>query len=220
MLPWSLYTSPIIKSLKKFRKSHDLPPLPPIFNIWNERHHYLVPSTPESDYPCHIPSNVTPCGPITLPNAPISKKDPQLFAWLKRGPTVLFNLGSHIVVDDTMAVEIAFGLKILLHRIPGLQVLWKLKTKRERGHGISSAQNPADGFKGTGIKGNSVQAISKEILDGRVGIVEWLGVDPLSAMKTGNVMCSVHNGGSNSFHEALRYTAHSSKLFTSLLTHK
>lgn len=203
MLPWSFHTSPEIKSFKKFRKSHDLPPLPPVFNIWNERHHYIFPSTPETDYPCHIPSNVISCGPITLPEAPISKKDPELFSWLKRGPTVLLNLGSYIAVDDTMADEIAFGLKILLHRIPGLQVLWKLKTKTETENGISSAQTPADRLKGIGIKGDSVHAISEEIANGRVRIVEWLGVDPLAVMKTGNIMCSVHHGGPNSFHEAL-----------------
>lgn len=119
-----------------------------------------------------------------------------------------------------MADEIAFGLKILLHRIPGLQVLWKLKTKTETENGISSAQTPADRLKGIGIKGDSVHAISEEIANGRVRIVEWLGVDPLAVMKTGNIMCSVHHGGPNSFHEALRYATCFCKYFTSILTHE
>jgi hypothetical protein len=202
MLLWSLATSPKVKALKRFRKSQDLPPLPPIFSLWSEKRHFILPSCPESDYPSHVPSNVTACGPITLPEVSVSKLDPELFAWLRRGATVLINLGSEIVVDDIMASEIAFGLKILLHRIPGIQVLWKLKTKG--GHGISSDQNPSNGFKGFGIKGDAVGAISKEIVDGRVRIVEWLSVDPFSVMKTGSIICSIHHGGSTSFHEALR----------------
>lgn len=156
-----------------------------------------MPSIPETDYPIHIPPNVTSCGPITLPSASVAKLDPELFTWLKRGPIVLVNLGSQIVVDDVMASEIAFGLKILLHRIPGLQVLWKLKTKNGRGVDLTN------GFKGVSIKGDATSALSKEIVDGRVRIVEWLKVGPLAVMKTGNVMASIHHGGTNSFHEAL-----------------
>lgn len=194
---WTQSHTSSIKALKKFRAKNDLPPLPATHNIYNSRRHYLVPSIPESDYPISIPSNVSCCGPITLPSASVAKLDPDLYTWLKRGPTVLVNLGSQIVVDDAMAGEIAFGLKILLHRIPGIQVLWKLKTKN--GRGVSRG----NGFNGMAIKGDATSALSKEIVDGRVRIVEWLIIGPLAVMKTGNVMASIHHGGTNSFHEAL-----------------
>ncbi|TVY67503.1 Glycosyltransferase sdnJ, partial [Lachnellula suecica] len=204
---WILITSPAIKALMAWRKARSLPSLPPIFNIWQPQDHFLVPSTPETDFPCYIEPNVTGCGPILLPVPSVSEIDPALQAWLMRGPTVLINLGSHIRMDGPIAREFAAALKTLLDARPDIQVLWKLKTSG--GLSLRDGSNPVpksksdSGFKGTGLEEGSLDAISNEVEAGRVKILEWLSVDPLAVLQSGDVVCSVHHGGSNSFHEAL-----------------
>ncbi|KAH7410788.1 putative UDP-glucoronosyl and UDP-glucosyl transferase [Cadophora sp. MPI-SDFR-AT-0126] len=200
-LLWILVTSLKVRALIRYRKNNQLPSLPPVFNIWRVDNHYLLPSVPETDYPCHIPSNVTPCGPILLPVTSVSDQDPELLMWLQRGQTILINLGSHVRMDDTMAREFSSGLKILLDKKHNVQVLWKLKTSG--GLAVSSHIKSDSGFSGTGLNKESLDSISAEIADGRIRIVEWLSVDPLAILQTGLVACSVHHGGSNSFHEAL-----------------
>lgn len=202
MLLWILVTSPKVKGLMSWRKARQLPKLPPVFNIWQKENHYLVQSVPETDYPCYIPLNVTPCGPILLPVRSVSDHDPELEAWLARGPTVLINLGSHIRMDDDMARQFALGLKIALDKMPDIQVLWKLKTSG--GLAVSSQVKTTSGFQGAGIAQESLEAIKTSMSSGRVKLLEWLTVDPLAVLQSGHVVCSVHHGGSNSFHEALR----------------
>lgn len=200
---WILITSPRVKGLIKWRQSRGLPKLPPVFNIWEKQNEYLVVSVPETEYPCYVPSNVTACGPILLPARSVSEDDPKLQAWLAGAPTVLINLGSHIRMDDEMAQQFALGLKIVLQRMPGIQILWKLKT--HGGLAVSSKSNAASGFSGTSIRKESLEAIEPWISNGSVKILEWLSVDPLAILQSGHVVCSVHHGGSNSFHEALRF---------------
>lgn len=197
---WILITHPKIKELIAFRRSQNLPKLPPPFNIWQPENHYLVPSIPETDFPCYIASNVTSCGPILLPEPRIEDSDPKLLAWLKQGPTVLINLGSHIRMDDSMAQEFAAALRVLLNSRPDVQVLWKLK--RKGGIDIRSS-GKLDLGSGV-VTADSLKAIEREIKSGRVRVEEWLSVDPVAVLQSGCVVCSVHHGGSNSFHEALR----------------
>lgn len=176
-----------------------------MFNIWQKENHYLVPSIPETDFPCYIEPNVTPCGPILLPVPSVSEVDPELQSWLMRGPTVLINLGSHIRMDGSMAREFAASLKVLLDRRPDIQVLWKLKTSGGLALQTVNSKAPLDGgFHGNGLERGSLDAISDELATGRVKVLEWLSVDPLAVLQSGHVVCSVHHGGSNSFHEALR----------------
>ncbi|KAI9744296.1 MAG: hypothetical protein M1818_002448 [Claussenomyces sp. TS43310] len=201
MLLGILVTSPKVKKFMNYRKSQNLPGLPPVYDIWQKENHYLVPSTPETDYPCYIPPNVTGCGPILLPTLPVSKDDPSLQSWLERAPTVLINLGTHIRMSDAMAREFAAGLKIVLDRKPDLQILWKLKTSG--GLAMPSKVKSGSGFQGEGIQKESLAAISAEVSCDRVRIVEWMSVSPLAVLQTGRIVCSVHHGGANSFHEAL-----------------
>jgi hypothetical protein len=44
--------------------------------------------------------------------------------------------------------------------------------------------------------------LGNEIQAGRVRVVDWLTLDPLALLMEGNVMCSVHHGGANSFFES------------------
>lgn len=192
--------------MMEFRKSQNLASLPPAFNIWKKENHYLLPSIPETDFPFKITSNVTPCGPLLLPFQPVAERDPELEAWLRQGPTVLINLGSHITMDGAMAREFSAALKVLLDSQPKVQILWKLKKS-----GRLTLQS-ARMFKEQSTSGNeadrvtaaSLEAISAEIASGRVRVEEWLSVDPVAVLRSGHVICAVHHGGSNSYHETLR----------------
>ncbi|TVY46445.1 Glycosyltransferase sdnJ [Lachnellula occidentalis] len=200
----TLVTSPTVRSLMSWRKAQNLPALPPAFKTWQKENHYLVPSIPETDFPCHLESNVTACGPILLPSSSVSEIDPELQAWLMRGPTVLINLGSHIRMDGSMARQFASTLRHLLDKRPDVQVLWKLKISGAPAfqNGTNSKSNLDGGLGGTDFEG-PLDEISYELATGRVKVLEWLSVDPLAVLQTGRVVCSVHHGGSNSFHEAL-----------------
>jgi hydrogenase maturation factor len=44
--------------------------------------------------------------------------------------------------------------------------------------------------------------LGNEMQAGRLRVVDWLTVDPLALLKEGNVVCSVHHGGANSFYES------------------
>jgi hypothetical protein len=113
----------------------------------------------------------------------LAETNPKLNAWLQQGPTVLINLGSHIVADRHLAAEFAAGIKSLLDRRPDVQVLWKLKTKDDLGEAL--------------------RAINSEIEQSRVWIEPWLPAQPIAILMTGNIVCMVHHGGSNSYHEAI-----------------
>lgn len=61
--------------------------------------------------------NIIPCSPMIHPAAPVTSADPELAAWLARGPTVYINLGTHVLLDEDYAVEMALALKILFETI-------------------------------------------------------------------------------------------------------
>jgi hypothetical protein len=198
-----LVTSSRIKKLRSDRKAQNLPELPPGFKIWEPEKHYILPSAPESEYPCRVPSNVTPCGPILLLVAPVAEIDPELHSWLERGPTVLINLGSLVRMDEAMTREFAAGLKVVLGKRPEVQVLWKIK--KSGGYGILSQGKAKSKSQQAHYVQDPLYELSKDIASGRVRILDWLSVDPLALLQSGHIVCSVHHGGSNSFHEALRY---------------
>lgn len=146
-------------------------------------------STPECEFPLTVPPANRPflCGPILLDAPPVSSVDPELAAWLAKAPTVLICLGSHIVMDDLYAGEMAAGLRTLFDQRPDVQVLWK----------VNRAGLPAE-------LGASVLApVKEEIQQGRLRTVTWLAPDPLALLETGHIVCVVSHGGSNSYHEAV-----------------
>ena len=133
------------------------------------------------------------CGPFVLPvSSTVEETDPELAQWLSagKGRTVLINLGTHAVSDPGMAENLAKGISAAIQheRDQGraIQVLWKLKlgTGMDEVNKILQAE-----------LGNEMQA-------GRLRVVDWLTVDPLALLKEGNVVCSVHHGGANSFYES------------------
>jgi hypothetical protein len=169
--------------LSQYRQACGLPEkIPSMFEGFGDAH-ILLPSTPAIDYDFFVPSHVTPCGPIIRPFESLAETDPKLNAWLQQRPTVLINLGSHIVADQNLAAEFAAGIKMLLDRRPDVQVLWKLKTK----NGL----------------GDALHVIANEIEQKRVWIKPWLPAQPIAILMAGNSVCMVHHGGSNSYHEAI-----------------
>lgn len=185
------------------RKAHGLAELPSSFQIWQPENHYLVPSSPESEYPCRVLSNVTPCGPILLPTASVGEVDPELDSWLQRGPTILINLGSMLRMDEEMTKKFATGLKTVLEQKPEVQVLWKIR--KSGGLPILSRGKKKVDCQQTNEKTDPLDILPDEVSSGRVKVLNWILVEPLALLQSGRIVCSVHHGGSNSFHEALRY---------------
>ncbi|KAL5003448.1 hypothetical protein BDV10DRAFT_190867 [Aspergillus recurvatus] len=150
----------------------------------------LMASRPEIDFPCFVPDCITSCGPILLPCAPIHEECPGLAKWLSGRPTVLVNLGSNVCFNRDQTRRFADGLHMLLDARPDVQVLWKLKPDRK----VEAVDWIPD----------AVKEIFDEVFAGRVRIEEWLPVDPICILQSGQICCMVHHGGANSYNEAIR----------------
>ncbi|KAL2848801.1 hypothetical protein BJY01DRAFT_233777 [Aspergillus pseudoustus] len=150
----------------------------------------LIASRPEIDWPSFIPKHVTMCGPILRSSPSLSEENPDLAKWLSQRPTVLVNLGSNVCFDSSQARKFADGLRMLFDAQPGIQVLWKLKPDYR--------DDVSDWVAG------ALTGILDELLDQRVRIEEWLPVEPICILQSGNICCMVHHGGANSYNEAIR----------------
>lgn len=150
---------------------------------------------PEIDFPCVLPANVFPCGPIVRKAQSVSEADPDLAAWLSKGPTIYVNLGSLCRLNEEQASEIASALKATLDAsvrqkgVGGLQVLWKLSKSGQ--------------YKTQETGGKIYAILAAEIETGLVRIVSWLAPEPTAILQSGHIACSVHHGGANSYNEAI-----------------
>jgi hypothetical protein len=163
---WCLIDLPIMRNIMSFRKSQTLSALPPFFDIWREGNH-----APNVEYPCEIPSNITPCELIIFTETPL-ERDFELLSWLKRGRTLFVNLESNSQMDESRAGEIARGLKVFLDRIPDVQVLWKLKASSGFPLTHKRKKSWSSGSRLSGFTGDSFRSISNKIARERVRIVE------------------------------------------------
>lgn len=124
--------------------------------------------------------------------------DPELAAWLRGGKTVYVNLGTHVLMTEDSAVEMATAVRILLDharsvrwrdkRMDGLRVLWKLNLEK------------GEIGEGSRIKG----ILGRDLESGAVRIVRWIEAEPIAVLAERNVVAAVHHGGANSFLEAAR----------------
>nr|XP_019051253.1 hypothetical protein I302_01702 [Kwoniella bestiolae CBS 10118]OCF30183.1 hypothetical protein I302_01702 [Kwoniella bestiolae CBS 10118] len=142
---------------------------------------FLCVSHPKVEIPGKLPEWLTCCGPILLPVKSLDTFDMELYKWVMKRPTVLIVLGTHYRTSREFAENMLISIRILLEKRKDVQVLWKLQ---KYGH-----------FDLTESLG--------EDRDDRLRIVDWLKPDPLAILKTGNVVCFVNHGGSNSYHEGL-----------------
>ncbi|KAF4440964.1 2-hydroxyacylsphingosine 1-beta-galactosyltransferase [Fusarium acutatum] len=130
-----------------------------------------------------LPPNVTCAGPIILSGPPADQQDPETATWLKKAPTVLINLGSNLAYDESRAEVMAIAIGALLFSTD-YQVLWK--------------------FNKLGDFSDDFLVHLEPYLDNkRLKMPSWLVADPSSLLDTGNIVTSVHHGGSNCYHEAL-----------------
>ncbi|WVR03363.1 hypothetical protein IAU60_000354 [Kwoniella sp. DSM 27419] len=167
------------KALTKARNRAGFPGLIPLFEGNSGITTLCMSTMPEAELPAYRPSWLLCCGPILLPSRPVQETDPELAAWLSRGPTILIGLGTLFVMSEDYAYNMLASIRVVLDIRKDVQVLWKV-----RKHGD---------FKVDGV----------DALDDRLRVVDWLETDPVAILQTGNVICSVNHGGSNSYHEAL-----------------
>ncbi|KAK8011701.1 2-hydroxyacylsphingosine 1-beta-galactosyltransferase [Apiospora arundinis] len=81
------------------------------------------------------------------------------------------------------ASTMAAAIRATLEKQDGVQVLWKV---------VNAAEREAE-----------LKQLSDLVASGRVKIAGWFKVDPVSLLETGDIMASVHHGGSNCYHEAI-----------------
>ncbi|CAG8220785.1 unnamed protein product [Penicillium salamii] len=182
----SLAFCPRLKTLQQARHAHGIPgPNPPI----GISPPTIIPSSPDTDFPCPIPPNITCCGPIIRPCHKLAENNRELSVWLARRPTVLVNMGSAVIWDTQRTAQFAEGIRVLLQRRGWIQVLWKLQTTSAMG---SIEQD-----------GSALKCLRGFVDSGQVKIMAWLP-EPSSILRSGNILCMVHHGGANSFHEAIQ----------------
>ncbi|KAL6856569.1 glycosyltransferase family 1 protein [Trichoderma novae-zelandiae] len=155
----------------------------------------LVSSLPELDYPLKVPAHIIPCGPVVRDCDSLHRTNPKLAEWLGNGQTILVNMGSLVKVSEQQAFEMARALKVVIDRFDQdtekkrLQVLWKLQKKGKYSVFASECM--------------LAHVLGREFSYDRIRVIDWIQVEPLSILRTGHVICSVHHGGANSFNEAI-----------------
>jgi UDP:flavonoid glycosyltransferase YjiC (YdhE family) len=173
-----------IHELTAYRKSHGIQDPVDLLHPIMGTSTMLIASSPEIEYPMVIPSNVLPCGPIVSKPEPLSTVDADLASWLAAAPTVLVNLGSHAEYDSEKVQRFArMVTNVLAHS--DVQILWKLDR--------NTAEFPSDRLSG----------LEHVITHRRLRIVDWIPGDVSSLLDSGRIVCAVHHGGANSFHEPL-----------------
>jgi hypothetical protein len=165
----------------------------------------LVANSPDIDYPFTvIPPQLTSCGPIVRAVPHIGEVDPDLAAWLSRGPTIYVNLGTHHKSNPVEAFEMAKAFKKVLQKNDAqestekpLQIIWKLgRTPDDEGNAPRR-----DSY--TGEWALVTETLREYIKQDRARVTDWLAAEPKSVLESENIVCSVNHGGANSFHESL-----------------
>lgn len=209
-LIWYMVTNPRLRAIKAdMRKSLNEPSLEVVDNVSSVNNgldgveKVFIGGRAEVDFPqldlVNPPKaymdKIVACGPILRPIVPI---DGELASWLRRGPVVFIALGSHCLVSEEEAVDMARSLKTLLDEAKrrgtkdGLQVLWKLQKDVARSPNLEVGPGSA-----------VYEILGKEMEQDRVRIVKWLTSEPNSILNTGDVVCAIDHGGANSYYEAL-----------------
>lgn len=173
---YSLLASPNVRAVRVMRNAWGVHCLP-----LSQLPFHIIPSVPAMEYPHTPPANAILAGPIVVPTPPLtSADDHDLSAFLARGRTALFNMGSLFVftLADVAAAADAFieARRRLLPR-GGLQVLWKIP------HATSFAALLNDKLLGEDRES--------------VRIEEWIGPPALAVLRHPNVVVSIHHGGAS-----------------------
>jgi hypothetical protein len=190
---WSVISclwNPRIKALDAARRAYGIQGVLPSFTPWVKDIPHICPSLPEIDLPLVIPSNAHFTGPILLATTPVAECDPELFSWLGKRPTILVSLGTLFQAAPDSVKELCLGFRVLLETRLDIQVLWKLRPKKEFRQEVDDI-----------VK----EILGKDIDEGRVRIQTWLKADPLAILQSGFIVCGVNHGGANSYFETTWY---------------
>ncbi len=152
-----------------------------MFNLKNVS--VITMTTPDTRLPFAVPQHVTECGSIVLDAEKVETVDPELYDWMRRVPTVLLNLGSLMKYDEARAHIMAQAIFLVLQSTD-VQVLWK----------FSKLGRYSDDY---------LQPLQPFLDNGRLRVSNWLSVEPISLLQSGQIVLSVHHGGANSYHEAI-----------------
>uniref|UniRef100_A0A8H7N409 UDP-glycosyltransferases domain-containing protein n=1 Tax=Bionectria ochroleuca TaxID=29856 RepID=A0A8H7N409_BIOOC len=131
----------------------------------------------------YVPPNVFCAGPMYLSVATAAEQDAELADWLKNAPTVLLNLGSTVQYTSERAAVMVTAIENVLSNT-SVQILWKFAKVGEYSDEV-------------------LEPLQQFVAGGRLRIDKWLTVDPTSLLETGDIVASVHHGGSNCYHEAI-----------------
>lgn len=155
----------------------------------------LCMGVPSLEYPGIHPTNVIPIGPILLPSPKLSDIDPELDIWLNHPDsegmfTITFALGSHAILDQRQAEALIKMFGDMMEARSNVRVYAKI---------MRAATSTYD-LRDLGI----LKEMANRFGAHRFQAVEWMTADPIVLLRTGKVNLSIHHGGSNSYHEALR----------------
>lgn len=185
----NLLTSSTFKAKQKYLKEKGILDPINILSIHDPVFAWITQSSQDVDFPIStIPNNFILCGPISLSTAPAAEQDPELNSWLERAPTVLINLGSLFDYDEKSAKAMAGAIKVLLEKT-NVQVLWKFNKRK---YSASIAQFS-----------ENILSLVSEYLGPRLRIESWIAIDPAAMLASGNIVATVHHGGSSCYHEAV-----------------
>lgn len=144
---------------------------------------WVTMTIPEAGLPLVVPKEVTECGPIVLDVAKVKDESQELHHWLNGASTVLINLGSLMKYDETRAKVMAQTIYLVL-KSTSVQILWKFT---KLGDYSDEFLRPLQQFKD----------------NDRFRFSNWLEVEPISLLQSGQIVLSVHHGGANCYHEAI-----------------
>ncbi|KAK8043074.1 hypothetical protein PG994_013557 [Apiospora phragmitis] len=176
---------------------------------------HLVANLPELEFPrLRVPPHLVPCGPMVRPAPAVSAVDPDLAAWLARGPTVYINTSTLHQTTEWDALEIARALRALFdhqaraqataERYSDNQMEEEEKKKKVKAKDDDKSRSREKVVGEDLQKGSRIHGVLEEEIDAdRVRIVPWLHPEPSAILAEPNVICSVHHGGANSFLEAV-----------------
>ncbi|MCJ1306439.1 hypothetical protein MMC25_000081 [Agyrium rufum] len=183
-----------LKAVEAARKDAEYKGLLPVFDRYHPDITFLVASSQELDWPFdHVPDNLVCCGPILRAMPDVETVSEKLHQWLRKGRTILVNLGSHIKSEPSDAMQMARAFASILNRDKKLQLLWKFT------------------YPGDSLDPSITEILGPAMKEDRVIIERWLDVEPLAILlskdKAGtdsNFAVMVHHGGANSFYETVK----------------
>ncbi|KAH8647389.1 hypothetical protein BX600DRAFT_153379 [Xylariales sp. PMI_506] len=181
----SLSFLPDVQKKKEFLKKRGLKNPIDFMGLYRSEVPWVTQTLPGAHIPLDvIPQNVWLTGPINLAGVEAdSEHNNELRQWLRRNPTVLIALGSGFQYSMPQAKAMTEAITRILGNVPNVQFLWKMDKLAD--------------FDG-GFLEDAIGTSSD-----RLRVYRWLDVEPASLLHSGDIIASIHHGGSGSYHDAI-----------------